>query len=491
MADGAADGRIGEALDLVASFVLEDDRQWGDVAAPFQWEDVGAIFGTATLWHYLTRPRGGSKTTDLAAVCLGWLVIFAGAGARGYVVASDSDQAALLVDAAAGLVDRTPALRGAVTVESLKIKAASGATVEVLAADGASAFGRRPSFLVVDEFSQWAQTRNAKRVWSALLSSAHKVDGCRLVILTSAGEPSHFSMAVLKEARKSPERWHVHEVPGPLSWIEPEKLEAQRPLLRDSEFSRLHLNIWTASEDRLVTEEDLAAAAVLDGPLDPVPGRRYVCAVDLGLTNDKTVVVIAHAEPTSSEVGAPKRIVVDRLARWQGTRHNPVRLDSVEAFLVDAAERYHRAKVVLDPWQAAGIGQRLKQRGLVVVTWTFSATSVGHIASALHLALRNRIIHLPNDEDLLSELGNVRLKETTIPGMVRLDHDSGQHDDTAVALGLAIVDLQTAPAPPQVLFDESPGSGVFLDGRPLPHLVGPYAMAAEDAHFLSSLGDGT
>jgi len=56
-----------------------------------------------------------------------------------------------------------------------------------LSADAASAYGLKPTLVIADEFAQWPETRNAQRVWSAVLSSAHKVAGCKLVILTSAG----------------------------------------------------------------------------------------------------------------------------------------------------------------------------------------------------------------------------------------------------------------------------------------------------------------
>ena len=429
-----------DPMDLLTGLVLEDGRTWGKVAAPFQWEDARAIFGSATPWHYLTRPRGGSKTTDLAGVALSWLGAQAPAGSRGYVVASDKDQAALLVDAAAGLVDRTPALRGVVDVQSYKLAARSGATVEVLAADGASAFGLRPSLVVCDEFAQWPGTRNVRHLWTALFSSIGKVKGCRLVILTSAGEPSHMSYKVLTEARQRPDRWHVNEVPGPLPWIDPLELEAQRPFLRESEFARLHLNVWMQSEDRLVSAEDLEAAAVLDGPQDPVPGVRYVVTLDVGLTNDACVACVAHAEATSEEPGAPVRVVVDRLARWRGSKKRPVNLTEVEAWVAEASRSYNRAVVHADPYQAVGLLQRLRTRGMAAEQFAFTATSVGRIGQALHLALRNRLICLPNDRELLDELGRVRLRETQ-PGVVRLDHDAGQHDDHAVAIGIAVAVL--------------------------------------------------
>jgi phage terminase large subunit-like protein len=430
-----------DPLDLLSGLVLESGEPWGSVAADFQVADARAIFDkSGPRWHFETRPRGGSKSTDAAGVGLTWLVTEAPAGARGYVVATDSDQAALLVDAAAGLVDRTPALQSIVGVQALKIAARSGASVEVLSADGASAFGLRPHLLVIEEFAQWPQTRNARRLWTALLSALGKIPGSRLLILTSAGEPGHFSHKVLEEARRS-DRWRVSEVAGPLPWVDLAELEAQRPLLRDSEFARLHLNQWTQSEDRLVSAEDLEAAAVLDGPQAPRPGVKYVVTLDVGVTNDASVAVVAHAERVSEQRGAPARVVVDRIARWRGTRRKPVDLSEVEGWIHTACVEYHRAPLHADPYQAVGLLQRLRSRGVRASEFTFSAQSVGRVANALHLALRNRLIWIPNDAELVAELGRVRLRETS-PGAVRLDHDSGEHDDRAVAMAIACAVLQ-------------------------------------------------
>lgn len=415
-------------LELLSAMRLEDGRRWGEVAAGFQLQDARAIFDReGPRWHFETRPRGGSKTTDVAGVGLAWLAAEAPAGARGYVVAVDGDQAGLLVDAAAGLVDRTPALRAAVEVRAMSLVArGSGASVEVLSADGASAFGLRPGLLICDEFAQWPTTRNARRLWTALLSAMGKVPGSRLVILTSAGEPNHPSYQVLQEARRS-ERWRVSEVPGPLPWVPAEELEAQRPLLRESEFSRLHLNVWTASEDRLVSEEDLEAACVLEGALEPAPHVSYVVSLDVGLKHDRTVAVVAHAEDVEGEdeEGVPRRrVVVDRLGRWRGSRAKPVALREVEDWIEQASGDYHGAPLHADPYQAVGSLQRLRSRGVNSHEFVFSAQSVGRVANALHLALRNRLIWLPDDEDLRLELGRVQLRESS-PGVVRLDHSSG------------------------------------------------------------------
>ncbi|HEY1636461.1 MAG TPA: hypothetical protein VGF64_17005 [Acidimicrobiales bacterium] len=70
------------------------------------------------------------------------------------------------------------------------------------------------------------------------------------------------------------------------------------------------------------------------------------------------------------------------------------------------------------------------------IEFTFSQQSVGRIASALHLSIRDHTLALPDDAALLDELANVRLRETS-PGVLRMDHDPDRHDDRAVALALA------------------------------------------------------
>jgi hypothetical protein len=432
-----------DPLDLLSGLTLESGDRWGSVATDWQLADAAAIFDrSGPRWHYLTRPRGGSKSTDAAGVALCWLATEAPAGARGYVVAVDSDQAALDVDAASGLVDRTPGL--GVDVQALKAVGRSGASVEVLSADGASAYGLRPHLMIVEELGAWPATRGYKRLWTAIVSAMGKVPGSRLVVLTSAGEPGHFSHKVLEQARKS-DRWRVSEIPGPLRWIDPAELEAQRPLLRESEFARLHLNQWVQSEDRLVTAEDLEAACVLDGPQAPLPGVRYISTLDVGITNDACVAAVAHAERVSHDPGASVRVIVDRIKVWRGSRRRPVNLTEVEDWIHTASREYHRAPLHADPYQAVGLLQRLKARGVRAEQFTFSAQSVGRVANALHLALRNRLILLPDDEDLRAELGRVRLRETS-PGAVRLDHDSGEYDDQAVTIGIACAVLQGAQA---------------------------------------------
>jgi phage terminase large subunit-like protein len=199
------------------------------------------------------------------------------------------------------------------------VRTSAGATLECMSADAPSLYGLRPSLIIVDELAQWPS--GAQAVWVAALSGMAKVPGARLVCLTSAGDPSHFSYRVRERAAVSP-AWRLHEVAGPTPWARPEDLAEQKALLTDSQYQRLHLNVWVAPEDRLTTVENVRACVGHSGPILPVAGRTYRMGLDIGLVNDRTVLTVAHLERRA----AGPTVVVDRQFTWQGTRANPVNL---------------------------------------------------------------------------------------------------------------------------------------------------------------------
>ncbi len=464
-----------QALDLLGSMVIEDGRRWGDAAAAWQWACAETLLDPAAPpFRWESRPRGGSKTTDIAGILLAAMLCQLPAGARCDAYAGDRDQARLLVDALSGLVQRTPGLAAAVDVGQYKVTTAHGVVLEVLSADAASAHGRRPAWVVADELCQWPGTSNARTLWQVLYSSMPKMAGARLAVISTSGDPAHWSRKVRDAAIASP-LWTVAEIPGPLAWISTAQLEEQRRMLPSSAFARLHMNEWAAAEDRLVSPDDLAAAVVLAGPQEPKAGVQYVIGLDVGLKNDRTVAAVAHSEPLI-DGREGRRIVLDRLQSWSGTPAQPVQLGDVETWLHEASRRYNRARIISDPWQAVGLLQRLQERGVQVEEYAFSAQSVGRLASELMLALRDRRLALPDDPELLEELASVRLRERA-PGVLRLDHDSGRHDDRAVSLALVVMALAAPALPTIVPFDE-PASRA-LDGGDLLVPLGRYAIASE------------
>lgn len=438
---------------------LEDGRRWTDAATAEQRADVDALLDDASPpYHWWGRPRGGSKTTD-GGFGGTELLLHAPPGSRSYCFGADRDQAALILDVLAGVIRRGGKPLGDVfEVQAWKITVrATGASLEAFAADAFGAWGLRPYFVFVDELAQWPGTRAARRLWEAIATSLPKTGG-RMIVATTAGDPAHWSARV-REHALGDEMWRVSETHGAPAWMDPELVAEQRRRLPESSFRRLFLNEWVSGEDRLVSEEDLAACVVLDGAQDPEPGRRYVLGLDVGLKRDRTAACVCHLRDGV--------VTLDRIETWEGTRLRPVSLSDLEEWIVMAASAYG-AHVVVDPWQAAMLVERLRRRGVRIDEFPFTAQSVGRIASTLYQLLHERALRLPDDEGLLDELRNVRLRETS-PGVLRLDHDSGRHDDRAVALALAtfrLVEKGEARGPRGWSFPEGDLSDYAYSGHP-------------------------
>jgi len=197
---------------------------------------------------------------------------------------------------------------------------------------------------------------------------------------------------------------------------------------------------WVEADDALTTAADVAACVTHPGPLPPASGKRYVLSVDVGTRRDRTAVAVAHTEATP----AGRRVVVDRVLRWQGSPARPVQLGEVEVALLRLHADYHRAPLVFDFHQAAQLTERLRAAGVNCVEYVFSTAGVNRLARVLSAGLRDRAIGLPDAPALLAELAEVRIVETG-PGTVKLANPPGTHDDQAVAVALAAAHLLERP----------------------------------------------
>ncbi|MGO1227810.1 MAG: terminase large subunit domain-containing protein [Brachybacterium sp.] len=445
-----------DALALMSGMELEDGRTWGEAAHPFQRADAEAILRPAApealpsgntdgpappRRHYLLRGRGMSKTTDLAALTLALLLAEAPPRARVHVYAVDHDQAALFIDAVAGIVGRTPGLGGALEVGARAITVKSSqATLSVEASDGASAYGTRPWLTVVDELAMWPATTNYRRLWGAIVSAVPKVPGSRLLVIGTAGSPTSMGAEVWGEARAS-EHWHTSRTPGPSPWWSPADIDSTRADLTASEWRRLILCEWAESDDALTSPEDVDAA-IRGGSavIDPHPGTEYVAALDVGTRRDLTALVVGHAERTD----AGRRVVIDRALFWR-PRDTGGRVDlaEVEAAVMRVCKAY-RARLRFDRMQAEQLTGNLARAGIRTEEYVFSSAGANRLARSLFVALRDRALSLPDDSEVREEFMSTRMVETG-PGTVKLQNPPGTHDDIVTAVGMVVSDLMDQP----------------------------------------------
>jgi phage terminase large subunit-like protein len=445
---------VAEALDLLYGLTLDNGRRWGEVATVEQRTLAAAVLvpgdGPRLVW--LEGLKGYSKSTDTAGLSIARLATDFPPLAEGYVIAADLDQSNRLLDKARGLIARS-GLGGVLRVESHRlVNVKTGARMVALAADAPSAEGLLSPWFVCDEVPRWPNATSARAMWTAVFSSLPKWPGAQLVVLGHAGDPAHWSYKLRERARTS-EAWLFGHIPGPTPWLSPADLEEQRAVLLPSEYARRHLNQWAAGEDRLTSREDVTACVGDYDLLEPQPRTRYVGGLDVGLTHDRCVVTVAHQE-------ADGRVLVDRQHVWQGSRAQPVNLGEVEAFLRELWRAY-RCPFRVDPFQAVHLAQRLRADGIPVEEFAFSSQSVGRLAVTLYRLLADRLLLLPDDEDLVDELVNVRLRETA-PGQYRIDHDPDRHDDRVISLALVAHRLAEKPARVQAKWSGALQAGVSV-----------------------------
>src|SRR5262245_51741925 len=170
---------------ILASLIREDGTHWGKAPQPWQWEDAKAILNLqGPPNHFMTRPRGGSKTTDLGGIALAVMLTQAPPGSKCYALAADREQGRLLLDSIRGFTTRTSYLKDQFNFTANRVAARGvDVTLEVLAADAASSWGLRPYFVVVDELAQWAETARSQQLLESIRSATVK-QSARLVMIT-------------------------------------------------------------------------------------------------------------------------------------------------------------------------------------------------------------------------------------------------------------------------------------------------------------------
>lgn len=169
---------------------VQDDWQRADYAAldPAMMLCNGRSTAEAKVRAYLERPRGHSKTTDLA-VMVTWAMAFAARPIRGYAFAADRDQAGLLKDAMATVVRLNPWIGQILDVQkNLVVNHASGhpganSKLEIFTSDVASSYGILPDLIIADELTHWEGDGS---LWHSLISSAAKRSNCLLAVISNA-----------------------------------------------------------------------------------------------------------------------------------------------------------------------------------------------------------------------------------------------------------------------------------------------------------------
>jgi len=432
----------------------EPERLMAELLQPWQQSDLSALDpawqdlagtvpsqGPLIRRAYLERPRGHSKTSDMA-VQIAWILLASRQPVNGLAAAADREQATFLLDSLRRLAGVNSELLSPLQfLEHLVRNRETGSRIDFISSDVKSSYGALPDFIVCDELSHWPKPD----MWYSLLSSAAKKPRCVLTILTNAGVGKGWQWEIREHAR-SDARWYFSSLHGPQApWITGEWLDEQKALLPQAVYERLWLNIWQLTEGNFVTLPEAEACRQSDWTCQETgqAGVQYVAAIDYAEKHDFTVGCLCHLE---GDV-----VVVDRMDVVKPTPDQTTPVSWVEDWITGISSRFRNTRFIVDEYQLIGTIQRLEGR-YPIERFRFSGSEGNH---RLAMMLRQRILHqqirwyedcgrVPgiHRDDLETELSSLILRHAA-SGRIRIDHlnDGRHHDDRAFTLGVACLAL--------------------------------------------------
>ncbi len=327
-------------------------RRFGDVMEPWQRDDFARLdpalmrctgrsdVQSARCAHYLERPRGHSKTTDLAVTC-SYALAFSNRPIRGYAFAADKDQAALLRDAMLTILRLNPWLGRLLDVQKTsvaniaKVIPATAAGWIPLHPTSAASYGILPDLIVADELVHW---QGDGSLWHSILSSAAKRANCLLCCISNAGFIDSWQWGI-REIARTDEAWHFSRLDGPVaSWLTAARLDEQRRMLPAIAYARLWDNQWSSGGGDALSPSTIDQAFLPD--LQPMSGNErdfiFCAGVDLGLVRDCAAVVVL-AVPKGGKAG---RIRLAQNKLWRPTLGAKIDLLAVEKYLLDLDQQF-------------------------------------------------------------------------------------------------------------------------------------------------------
>lgn len=439
-------------------------RKFGMVMDPWQRDDfarldpalkraVGRSKAKARMRAYLERPRGHSKTHDLAVTAC-WALSFANRPVRIYAFAADRDQAALLRDAMETIIRLNPWLAQVIDPQRNSVvniaagHPGEGGRLDIYTSDVGSSYGILPDLLICDELCHWTGDGG---LWHSLISSAAKRSDCLMVVISNAGFADSWQWTVRESARVDP-AWLFSRIEGPqASWLTPARLAEQRRMLPAVAYSRLWENLWSSSGGDALLPSDIDAAFV--EALQPMTGRErgwlFVGGVDLGLTRDCSAVVVL-AVPAGGKAG---RIRLAHARLWRPTLGQKIDLLEVEGHILKMDEQYGLETVAFDVWQAESMAQRLEadtghrrrnqRRRYGNQPWMRevppTAANLRAQATLIIESFADRRLLLYDYEPLRRDLLKLRCEEKSYGIRLSSPRDGDGHGDSFSAFSLALL----------------------------------------------------
>jgi phage terminase large subunit-like protein len=464
------------------------DWQWQDVVAPlFGWKRAD---GTRRYRRgYIEVPKKNGKSTLFAGISLYLLAADGEPGAEIYSAAVDRDQASIVFNEGAHMVQQSPHLESHLhVVRSTKriVCHRSRSVYRALSADVPAKEGLNAHAVLIDEL----HAQKTRDLWDALrYAGASRRQPLHLSI-TTAGYDRHsicweqheYARQVLDGVIDDPSffayiraaeidaDWRDEQVwrkanPSFGITIDAEQFaedcrEAQESPAKENSFRRYRLNQWTEQDVRWLSMHKWDACAT---PLARLEGRECFAGLDLSSTTDISALVLVFPEGDRYEVlpffwipgeGARQRERRDRVPylQWirdgyiEATPGEVIDYDRIRRRIKELGERFNIRQIALDRWNATQLSTQLDGDGFSVVAFGQGYASMSAPTKKVEeLVLSGRLAHAGHPV-LRWMAGNVSIETDAADNWKPSKKKSMERIDGIVALIMAVDLAMTQPS---------------------------------------------
>ena len=482
---------------------------------PWQDELVRTIFGWkhrgSNLRKYRTVyvevPRKNGKTTMAAGLLLYMLLVDKEPGREIYSAASTREQAGLVYEIAEQMVLANPILSSRVKcLKSRKRMVLSDGYYQACSSEGGAIHGTSPHCVVFDEL----HLQKDKVLWEAFHTGLGARDQPLTVAITTAGhdrstvcweqhqyakgvangyiiDPTFLPVLFCAEADDDwtdEKIWHKANpclgVALKLDYLRREFKTAVEIPSQENSFRRLHLNQWTEQETRIIPMAQWDDCQQ-DYTAESYHGRACYAGLDLSSTRDVTAFVLVFPEDDGGcsvlphfwipEQNIDTRTGQDqRLVRNFASQGHVEMTDGNEVDVLYLADRiyeicqdYDVQYIGFDPWNAAGVTQLVKERGIpdhVLVKMSQTFGTYNEPFKKLLSWLGNGKFRHNGNHVLRWMAGNVAHKEDP-SGNIRPDKGKSADKIDGIAATLMGIALQIQFGNDTSIYSNA-GSGVVL-----------------------------